>query len=193
MKKCVKCGTEQSDERIFCIDCNTRLGDSLSPEIEKFINEQNTKIIDRLYSYGNDLRASYLDKVVGVASIAGILISLVFCMVKQSNKEYEAFMVFFFAACIFNLSALFALVPQLLWSMEKRRLSNWAEGTEELSPSSLYKTMRKLGIWICFIVGVICVAVTIRSTAKEPEPTPSPYEYSMVYEYYSSETVYEKN
>jgi len=187
MKKCIKCGTEQSDERTFCIDCNMRLGDSLSAEHEEFIKEQNTKNIDRLYSYGNDLRASYLDKVIGIASIAGTIVSLVFCMIRQSNREYEAFLLFFFAVCVFNISALFALLPRLLWSLQNRRWSYWADGTEELSPSSFYKTMRKFGVWVCFIIGMISIIIAMRASTEKIEPPSYVHENSVVYEYYSSE------
>lgn len=62
MKICCKCGAHNSDERFFCIDCNEKLGSSLSKAEEAKINEDINESLENMYNKRDPLHVSKFDK-----------------------------------------------------------------------------------------------------------------------------------
>lgn len=77
MKICCKCGAHNSDERFFCIDCNEKLGSSLSKAEEAKINEDINESLENMYNKRDPLHVSKFDKAAGLAAIAGLLCSII--------------------------------------------------------------------------------------------------------------------
>ena len=64
MKKCNRCGAIQDDRHYYCIDCNNRLGPSLSKEEEAIVNNQVKKSLEKLSNNADYFYVSKIDKAV---------------------------------------------------------------------------------------------------------------------------------
>ena len=170
MKICAKCGAQQSDERIFCVDCGDRLGDSLPPQAEQIIYEKTRETVDKLYNSEDPLHVSIFDRIIGYISLGGLAASLVCTVIIRfgDDESPNAFSASFTAAVFFLCAALDALVPNLLWSLERFRLSFTMDGTENLSPSSFYTKMRRFGICLLFVIGVVALMFALQFMLTAP-------------------------
>lgn len=166
MKICSKCGAQQSDTRIFCVDCGERLGDSLPEKASQVIEEETDNKINKLYNKTDPLYVSFLDKIVGFASLIGAVLMVIFMVVFRRNLEYVPESLY--AIVLFLLSSLNALVPKILWAMEKIRLSFTINDSDNAEPSDFYLIMRKISIWICCGIGILFLVLSIINLINPP-------------------------
>lgn len=147
MKVCKKCGALNSDNRFFCVDCHEKLGDAVSEREQDDIEQSIDTALENLYNDNDPLYVSRFDKVMGGLSLVGAVASLALLVVGFVTKRDFVFLwvaVFFFA-----LTAVEALVPKFMWSLEQLRLSFRISNSEDAEPSMFYKTSRK----ICIVIG----------------------------------------
>ena len=172
MKICDKCGAQQSDARVFCIDCEERLGISLSENRLCEIEQE----MEKRYHKRNSLYVSVFDKIVGIASLIGLLANLIFIIVFR--HKIETVSGFGYSILFFACSSLDALIPKMLWQLNKFRLSFIISAADAAEPSRVYLITRKIVVYGFFVIGVIFLAVTILYTVYPPEIVPG---YSYLY------------
>ncbi len=157
MKICPKCSAYNSDDRIFCVDCNEKLGKKLSAvdEQEKFadVNEK----MEEMYNKKDPLYVSGFDKVMGITSLAGLLCSVILLVIGGITQR--SFDLLWIGIILFVLSSIEALVPKVTWAIEKIRLSFYINSSEDAEPSDFYRLCRKATILILVVVGIIILAV----------------------------------
>lgn len=171
MKICDKCGAQQSDARIFCVDCNEKLGDSISKDRLQEIKKETQEKIDKINNKADPLYVNISDKVVGFVSLIGLVIILFFMIIYRHNLDNaleSIYSIMFFVLCALN-----ALAPKILWALEKFRLSLTISSADDAEPSDFYRIMRKIVIYGCFIFAVVFLVVTIFNLINRPDFTPN--------------------
>lgn len=66
MKICDKCGAYNSDDRMFCVDCNEKLNDNDNENLQQDVQSK----IDELYD--KKLSVNVFDKIIGSVSLLGV-------------------------------------------------------------------------------------------------------------------------
>ncbi len=153
MKICEKCGAYNSDDRMFCVDCNEKLNDILidSKEIQSKIDE--------LYNQKDPLNVSVFDKILGSAAIVGAVATIIVFIsnaITQTSCEYLGW-----ALITFALSSFEAFFPRIDWELEKLSLSFRVSSTFDLEPSDFYFIRRKTAIIITLLLGVFLLVVNL--------------------------------
>ena len=92
VKICNKCGAYNSDDKMFCIDCNEKLGDKISAEQENKIHNATDIAIEKLHNSKDPLYISKFDKFLGFSSLAGILAHIILLIF--FNSAYEVSPIF---------------------------------------------------------------------------------------------------
>ena len=164
MKICDKCGTRQDDTRTRCLDCDEMLGKSISEKQENEIKQENEEKIEKLYN--KNLYVSLPEKIVGIGSLIGIIITIVFAVIYRRNLGYAG--EYIFAIISFAFSALLALAPGILWELEKIRLSFSVDLAEDEQPSDFYRNSSKIAVFALFVLGVIFLVITILHLLNPP-------------------------
>ena len=161
MKICEKCGAHNSDQRMFCVDCNEKLGDRLS-ELQELQFRQDTDVkIEKMYNKNDPLYVSRFDKTVGAISLMGAAVSLVFIIIKLIIGQSTGYL--WLGIVLFLLAIVEAFIPKLSWELEKLRLSFYINGTDDLEPSDFYFIGRKISIIVLTLLGIALLAVGICS------------------------------
>ena len=166
MKICGKCGAQQSDARVFCIDCGERLGHSISNMQSEKIKAETEKKLNKMCRKTDPFYISILDRVIGYLSIIGILIALAYMILYRHRLEYATESIF--TILCFICCSLSALLPKTLWALEKLGLSFTIYRADEAEPSYFYLVMRKISLYGCFIIAVIGLASTITHLTHFP-------------------------
>ncbi len=166
MKICEKCGAVNSDNRLFCLDCNEKLGDSVSKYEQERIEQSIDTRLENLYNDNDPLYVSLFDKVMGCISLVGILVSAVLIAVGFFTKREFGFL--WFVVLLFALTAVEAFVPKLTWSIERLRLSFLISNSEDAEPSSFYKICRKASILITAGIGIVLLVFAIMDFRYPP-------------------------
>lgn len=164
MKVCDKCGALNSDNRFFCVDCHEKLGDAVSERELDNIEQGIDTALENLYNDNDPLYVSRFDKVMGSLSLVGAVVSLVLFVVGLVTERDFSFL--WVAVCFFALTAVEALAPKFMWSLEQLRLSLRISNSEDADPSAFYKTSRKICIVIGAAVGLallVLAAMSFRS------------------------------
>lgn len=152
MKICKKCGAHYPDDKIFCLDCNERLGDKLSASEEQKVRANLNKQMEQMYNKTDPLYVSKFDKTIGALAIVGAVVALVFLIIRHFTEQIIGFLPF--AILFFILSALDALIPRLTWGLEKIRLSFFINGADDAEPGTLYLMGRKISFVSMLILGL---------------------------------------
>ena len=165
MKLCGKCGAHNADDRMFCVDCDAKLGDPLPKEQEQHYTESLDDKLNTLYDKGAPLHVSLTDKIVGCADALGAAALIVTVIVRAFTRSLPEGWgaILLFGLFVFLFSAAEALLPQLGWKLATIRL--WANGTEDLTPNGFYRVGRKIGIWFFLIMGLSICVMLIRGEA----------------------------
>ena len=146
MKICKKCGAAQSDERRMCVDCGEVLGPPADKKTEEEYSKKFGKDINRLTNSGDFLARKPLDVACGIATIVcGVASGVIFLFPKFASDGRALFGMIFVLGIVLGLNA---LMPKLVWLLEKLRLSATVENTDDLIPSSWYIISRKLAIYL---------------------------------------------
>jgi len=170
MKICSKCGVQQSSDRVFCVDCDNKLGDSIS-DIEKQKIETETKNkIDKMNEETYQPNVSAFDKIVGFVSLLGLITTIIFMILYKKNVERVPETIY--TILFFAISLLFAFFPKAIWAVEKFRLSFTINNYDDAEPSGFYLFMRKALVVCCFIFAIILLIVTIINLINPPEVNP---------------------
>lgn len=166
MKICQKCGAYNSDERMFCVDCNERLSDKIDAEKQDAIEEKIAGKIDRLYNQKDPLYVSLYDKIIGIGCIIFSLILFILgiaLMLKERGSSVP------FVLIIFGVIGAFdGLSPQIGWELEKLSLSFRVNDVDDLTPSSFYLSGRRIVITVCLVICIIGSVVTLKEVVHPP-------------------------
>ena len=160
MKICSSCGAHCSDDRMFCIDCNEKLGDKLSVSAEEEIHSDLKQKIERMYNKKDPLYVSKFDKVMGVLSLAGAATSLIFIIIRLFAGQNIGLLLLY-ATLFFLLSSVEALIPRITWELEKFRLSFSINGADDVEPGDFYLIGRKIAIISMAVLGVAALVMSI--------------------------------
>ena len=166
MKICQNCGAYNSDERMFCVDCNERLLDEIDAELQKELNAKSDAVIEKLLNKKDPLYVSLYDKIVGIGCIAVsiILIILGFILMFKDRGTSVPFILSFlgFAA------AVDALVPRVGWELEKMRLGLRVNNVDDLIPSNFYLKGRKIVVTVFLVICLVGTALTVNNVVHPP-------------------------
>lgn len=149
MKICKKCGCHNSDDRNFCLDCDEPLGAPISGEDEKKLNDKMTEF----YNRQDPLYVSKSDKIMGILSAFGALISLLFILFKL-NWDLSIS-----ALVMFLISVIEAVFPKIPWTLETLRLTFLIDG--DVEPNDFYFKSRKIAIISAFVIGTIMLVIIL--------------------------------
>lgn len=159
MKICDKCGALNSDNRAFCVDCNEKLGDSISQREQDRIKQSIDSSLDALYNDKDPLYVSRLDKLMGIISLIGALASVILLGVGLFFKRDFGFL--WLGILFFVLAAVEAFFPKLTWTIEQLRLSFSISNSEDAEPSAFYKVCRKASIFLATIIGIVLLLTAV--------------------------------
>ena len=166
MKVCQKCGAYNSDERVFCVDCNERLSDKINSAEQKVIEDKIDANIEKLYNKKDPLYVSVFDKIIGFGCIVFSLLLLILGVALMFKDRGSMFP---FTLIIFGIiGALDALLPQLGWELEKLSLSFRVNDVDDLTPSSFYLSGRRIAITVCLIICIIGAVFTAKEVVHPP-------------------------
>ena len=76
MKICSKCGAEQKDSRLYCVDCGARLGKRLTAEETAQKKAELDSRMDELFDEGAGLKAGPVEKISAAAALVGAVVSI---------------------------------------------------------------------------------------------------------------------
>lgn len=158
MKICEKCGAYNADERFFCVDCHERLGDKLSASSEGKVADLISDSIDDLYNKKDPLYVSKCDKIIGTASLVGILCSVILLAI--GGVRHLDVTMLWVGILFFALASIESLVPKVSWFLEQLRLSFYINGAEDAQPSDFYLKLRKFTVLVSAIVGAVILVLT---------------------------------
>ncbi len=160
MKLCENCGAHNSDERMFCVDCNEKLDAKISSAHQKELDEKTKALTEKLYNRDNPLYVSLFDKIVGIGcTVCSVIlfVGAIILMFKNRGTS-DPFLFLLFGV----LGAVEAFIPKINWGLEKLRLSFWVNNVDDLSPSEFYKFSRKFSETVCFIICAVGAVLTIQ-------------------------------
>lgn len=149
MKKCIKCGTLQSDNVKLCVDCNEPLGKSLS------YYEAKQAMAGDLSDY---LYVSKADKIIIVLHSIGLLVTIVSLVIL--NDEYIAGFSAI-AVLLFIIGIQFSAFPKTIWNRNVRRSHFIINNIDNLRPSSDFITQLKASSFVALIIGYILLIPSI--------------------------------
>ncbi len=178
MKICSKCGAQQGDARLYCVDCGERLGRSLSGQEEKKASEELGTQIENLYNQGDPLHVSLSDRILGGIHLAGmaallVVLALYVGDVFPAGKAYPEAVPMAMAGLLFFLAGTVeAFFPQVSWALERFRMSFWANGTEDITPSHFYFVCRRISIAAFLVLGGLILAALLYGLLQAPAPAP---------------------
>ena len=155
MKICDKCGAYNSDDRMFCVDCDEKLEDSEDKNLQQNVKSK----IDELYNKKDPLHVSVIDKIFGFISLVGVVATIIVFIlnaITQTSCEYLGW-----ALITFAISSFEAFCPKINWELEKLALSFRVSSSSDLEPSDFYFTRRKLAIIICALLGIFLLVINI--------------------------------
>ena len=158
MKICDKCGAYNSDDRMFCVDCDEKLDDSTIKANENLNQEVSSKI-DKLYNSKDPLCVSCIDKIFGGVSLTGIIATIIVFFLNtatQTSCDGLGWALIAFAVSIFE-----AFCPGINWELEKLRLSFRINGASDAEPSDFYFIRRKLAIILSLLLGTIMLVINM--------------------------------
>lgn len=152
MRECRTCGTKQSANLQYCVNCGAEMNAShadpnaaLSESDEETAQDEEISILGEKFYVGT-LRPSRTEKKVGYASIGGGFLSALLSIIVDP----------YYALCIlfFLLTAFYALFPGLLWKLELFEMNMKLDSPTDSEPSDGWLRGRKVGVWICLISSI---------------------------------------
>ncbi len=166
MKICHSCGAYNSDERMFCVDCNEMLDSRLSDEHQEEMENKIKSTTEKLYNRNDPLHISLYDKIVGIGCIAAsaLLLVLGFALMLKNRGEAYPFVLMLFGV----VGSLEAFAAQMGWNLELMRLSIHYNNVDDLTPSSFYKFSRKFSETVCLIICIVGIVITLASVVHPP-------------------------
>lgn len=157
MKVCDKCGAYNSDDRMFCVDCDEKLDDNQFNSEDENTQQDIQSKIDELYD--KKLNVSVFDKIIGFVSLVGVVATIVVFIsnaITQTSCEYLGW-----ALIAFALSGFEAFCPRIDWELEKLALSFRVSSSSDLEPSDFYFIRRKSAIIIATLLGIFMLVINL--------------------------------
>ncbi|MBQ8753208.1 MAG: hypothetical protein IJZ13_08910 [Clostridia bacterium] len=161
MKLCEKCGAINADDRFFCVDCDTKLGDPLSDTQEAAMERQLDDTLEKQYDKTDALHVSWFDKLMAAFSGVGAVTHIVLLIVHAPKHTLPEGWGYATLLCLLLSAAtiLDCLCPRLGWELTRHRTSMWANGADELTPNTVYLHGRRTGVIVCLVAGTILLAI----------------------------------
>lgn len=152
MKLCHKCGAHNSDERTVCVDCGERLGKPLSQQEEEQLRKTADEKMEKICRKTDPLNVNLLDKVMGVLSAIGIIVTFVRMLI--ATGEPNPFAYFWLCLVLFLWSGVASVFPAALWAMGRTRY--WDDGY----PGVWYNISRRATVVVSVAVGVALLVLS---------------------------------
>ena len=109
------------------------------------------------------------DKIGGILGLIFVTAMVIAWIVLGDQREAG---IWPFAGILFGLCGIAeAFFPKIGWELEKFRLSFWANGADDLTPSTFYRWSRKAVIWLGVTVSA-AVFFTLIFESGEPQAPP---------------------
>lgn len=144
MKKCMRCGCYNQDERMMCADCGRTLVDA-----EKVSKADLDAKLEKASRYSDPFAFKPRHQVVFYLSLLLFAATITLSILLLIQPEMA------FIACIcFGFGIPFTRFPETMWKIEKARLQFRISGNIE--PSDWWFIGREIGIFGVFGIGVIC-------------------------------------
>ena len=159
MKICGKCGAQQSDKRTNCIDCGNALGKPITESELQGVEAEIRDKMDRSYNKSDPLYVSRADKIIGILSILGFIVTIIFMFIYRQNIQNDAELLL--TIILFIFCAINSLIPKINWTLEKIRLYFLIHDADNVHPSDLYFIIRKFVIWASFFIAVSLLMISI--------------------------------
>ena len=165
MKICGKCSAQQSDSRFLCVDCGAKLGNPVSKSEAERVKQETQAKLDNLIDMPKYIKVSKNDKIIGVASLAGMAVGIIISAIFKRESQYAVLAAVFFPMC-----AAYALMPNIIWSIQEAfigfgfnrfSLRYYIHKNDDTVLFDIFKWSRKFGIYFGFIVCVLCLAAHI--------------------------------
>ena len=113
--------------------------------------------IEDMCNKRDPLYVSKFDKIIGLASLVLAAFSAVLAVINLITRQNNGYI--WLAVVFFLLSSVEALIPRILWELEKLRLGFYINGADDAEPSDYYLKCRKLGIICAAVFGVAALVI----------------------------------
>ncbi len=157
MKICHYCQAQNSDDRFFCVDCDARLGEALSEDLEQTVIQQTAATTEKLYNRSDPLHRTVYDTVMGFTALVGLAAFAVVGILLVVRGQGDA--AYWIAPFLLILAALEALIPTLTWELEKIRLSFTFSNADDVVPGAGYRIGRLLSETTLTALGLAVVVL----------------------------------
>ena len=163
MKKCIKCGAIQKNERFTCIDCGERLGEPLSEEEEAKADRDITKKINRLSNRADylTLNITKLDIVIAVMLIVLSIMLLLIKIIFSEHITEDIHVIGNILIVVMILETVDLLLPDISWGLYKLRFIFTVANSDDMEPSELFCIFRRVRIYGICIIGIIVTIVAM--------------------------------
>lgn len=156
MKKCMYCGALQDNRNIYCIDCNTKLGEPLSKNEEisnNIISENSTSEASDDTDYFN---VTKLDKVIFLLLLIFAFLHFLLIRIKADYlRENGIIMIGFCSMITAAATAIDLIIPEINWELFKLKFRFSIRNADDMEPSRAYLLSRKYGSKIVLILVII--------------------------------------
>lgn len=165
MKICSKCGAEQKDSRLYCVDCGARLGKRLTAEETAQKKAELDSRMDELFDEGAGLKAGPVEKISAAAALVGAVVSIglfvlrVAGVLNLSHSILESLGWLLFELFFFGGAALMSLRPKKLWEGEKGWLAWYYDGGDAVAPSVIGVYRRRIGAVVSLVIGFLLIEI----------------------------------
>jgi len=157
MKTCSSCGEKQSDHLLYCAFCGEKLGRS-SP-FTPFSNKPQVKRADdapkdflETYEETDYLRRTLSDTIIGISSVVCAIISIFANLFRAVKIPGDLILI---EVILFSLSAVTALLPGAIWSVNMHSLTFRHADTDHLEPSLSFHIRRKVSSALLLVLGLV--------------------------------------
>lgn len=167
MKICRKCGAEQKDSRLYCVDCGARLGKRLTAEETAQKRAELDSRMDELFDEGAGLKVGLVEKISAGAALAGAVVSIALFVLRLAgvlNLSYsilESLAYLLFELFFFGVAALISLRPKKLWEGEKKWLAWYYDGGDAVAPSVISVYRRRIGAAVLLVIGFLLIGICL--------------------------------
>ena len=167
MKICSKCGAEQKDSRLYCVDCGARLGKRLTAEETAQKKAELDSRMDELFDEGAGLKAGPVEKISAAAALVGAVVSVglfvlrVAGVLNLSHSILDSLGWLLFELFFFGGGALMSLRPKKLWEGEKEWLAWYYDGGDAVAPSVIGVYRRRIGAVVSLVIGFLLIGICL--------------------------------
>lgn len=160
MKKCNRCGAIQDDRHYYCIDCNNRLGPSLSKEEEAIVNNQVKKSLEKLSNNADYFYVSKIDKAVILSLCILSFLHILLMVIRAGYYRGNGFHALGFIIVLISvITAIDLRFPRISWELYKLRFILAIENPDDMTPSGFMLWSRRFFSKIILLIVLVALIV----------------------------------